>query len=41
MMDVDIPHEWVGHLEETILPALESVIYDEPTDEEINAPLHA
>lgn len=41
MMDVDIPHQWVGHLEETLMPALESIIYDEPTDDEINAPLHA
>jgi hypothetical protein len=41
MMDVDICHQWIGHLEETLMPAIEAIIYDEPTDDEINAPLHA
>ena len=41
MMDVDIPFQYIDHLEEVLMPALEAIIYDEPTDDEINAPLHA
>ena len=41
MMDVDIPVQYIDHLETVLLPALEAVIYDQPTDDEINAPLHA
>ena len=41
IMDVDIPFQYIAHLEEVLMPAIEAVIYDEPTDDEINAPLHA
>jgi len=41
MMDVDILHQYTTHVEEVLLPAIELIIYDEPTDDEINAPLHA
>ena len=41
MMDVDILHQYTDHLEEVLMPAIEAIIYDEPTDDEINAPNHA
>ena len=40
-MDVDILHQYTTHVDEVLMPALEAIIYDEPTDDEINAPLHA
>ena len=39
-MDEDIGN-WSSVVEEELLPAIESIIYWEPTDDEINAPLHA
>ena len=39
-MDADIGN-WDGVVEEELLPALERIIYWEPSDDEINAPLHA
>ena len=41
MMDVDIDHNWIGYVEEELLPTLERCIYWQPSDEEINAPLYA
>ena len=41
IMDQDIPPHWDTYLDEVLMPALEAVIYWEPTDDEINAPLHA
>jgi len=41
MMDVDIPQQWTDHVEEVLMPAIEDIIYWEPTDDEINSPLHA
>ena len=41
MMDVDIPFQYIEHLEEVLMPAIEAIIYDEPTDDEIYAPSHA
>ena len=40
IMDQDIPPHWESYLDEVLMPALEAVIYWEPTDDEINAPLH-
>ena len=40
-MDVDILPHWQSYLDEVLMPALEAVIYWEPTDDEINAPNHA
>ena len=39
-MDADIGN-WDSVVEEDLLPALERIIYWEPSDDEINAPLHA
>jgi len=41
MMDVDIPLSFVEHVEDVLMPAIEEVIYWQPTDDQINAPLHA
>ena len=41
MMDVDIPFQYTDHLADVLMPAIEAIIYDEPTDDEINAPNHA
>ena len=32
---------WDGVVEEELMPVLERIIYWEPSDDEINAPLHA
>ena len=39
-MDEDIGN-WASVVEEELIPVLERIIYWEPTDDEINAPLHA
>ena len=39
-MDEEIGN-WDSVVEEELLPVLERIIYWEPTDDEINAPLHA
>ena len=39
-MDEDIGN-WASVVEEELMPVLERIIYWEPTDDEINAPLHA
>jgi hypothetical protein len=39
--DQDISPQWQHHVDEVLMPAIESIIYWEPTDDEINAPLHA
>ena len=41
IMDLDIDHNWTDWVEEELLPTMEKFIYWEPTDDEINAPLHA
>ena len=41
IMDLDIPHNWTDWVEDELLRTMEEFIYFEPTDEEINAPLHA
>ena len=41
IMDLDIPHNWTEWVEDELLPTMEKYIYWEPTDDEINAPLHA
>ena len=41
IMDLDIDHNWTDWVEEELLPTMEKYIYWEPTDDEINAPLHA
>jgi len=41
IMDLDIPHNWVEYVEDELLPAIEKIIYWEPTDDEINAPNQA
>ena len=39
-MDEDIGN-WASVVEEELMPVLERIIYWEPSDDEINAPLHA
>jgi len=39
-MDQDM-YGWDSVVEEELMPLLERIIYWEPTDDEINAPLHA
>ena len=39
-MDEDVGN-WSSVLEKELLPTLERIIYWEPSDDEINAPLHA
>ena len=39
-MDSDIGN-WNSTVEEELVPLLERILYWEPTDDEINAPLHA
>ena len=39
-MDADIGN-WDSVVEEELIPVLERIIYWEPSDDEINAPLHA
>ena len=39
-MDADIGN-WTSVVEEELIPVLERIIYWEPSDDEINAPLHA
>jgi len=39
-MDSDIGN-WASVVEDELIPLLERIIYWEPTDDEINAPLHA
>ena len=41
IMDLDIPHNWTEWVDDELLPTMEKYIYWEPTDDEINAPLHA
>ena len=40
IMDVDIPVQYIDHLEEVLMPALEAIIYDEPTDDEMQEANH-
>ena len=40
MMDVDIPFQYIEQLEEVLMPALEAIIYDEPTDDEMQQANH-
>ena len=36
-MDADIPVQYTDHLDSVLMPALEAVIYDEPTDAEMRS----
>ena len=40
MMDVDITHQYTDHVADVLMPAIEAIIYDEPTDYEMQEANH-
>ena len=41
IMDAGIDHNWRSYVDDELLPILEKCIYWQPSDDDINSPLHA